>query len=128
MLEYKFYKWTPSTKEYLKVRLEEPYDYLSMIFEGNETSNQIQNHIENIIKVINGNPTTSYSIENQSGFIGYAFAADPSETEYPEGGFQVFDFFTLDEKGDTKELFIIPLEEILNLLSGFKSFLKQNKK
>ncbi|MGH1385154.1 hypothetical protein [Kordia sp.] len=128
MLKYKFYKWAPSTNEYLKVKIEKPYDYLSMIFEGNETSNQIQNHINKIKNVLNGNPDIDYSIENQSGFIGYAFAPDDTETEYPEGGFQVFDFFTADKKGNTKELFIISLQEILNFLEDFNIFLIKNNR
>ncbi|MFK7747268.1 MAG: hypothetical protein AB8B65_02645 [Kordia sp.] len=130
MIKYEIYKNKPLNDEFISfgVLVKRPYDYLSMIFEGQETSDYVQTLIEGIQSVIDGDPDASYSIENQQGFIGYAFSADPTEEEYPEGGFQVFDFFTLDEQGDTKLMFVITLEEILKLLQDYKTFLVENKR
>lgn len=128
MINYKFYKWKPFEIKSYKVKVEKPYEYLSMIFEGSETSKYIQTLIDGIQNVIDGNPEASFSIENQAGFIGYAFAADSSEKEYPEGGFQVFDFFTLNKDGDSQMMFTIPLFDILKLLQEFKEFLQEHKK
>lgn len=127
-MKYKFIKENVlvSGKDDYSVLVEKPYEYLSMIFEGRETSDYVQTLVNGIESVIDGNPDVSYGIENQQGFMGYAFAADPTEEEYPEGGFQVFDFFTLDEEGDTKLMFVITLEEILKLLKDFQQFLKDN--
>ena len=126
MIEYKFYQWDAFEDGDIdyKVKIEKPYEYLSMIFEGRETSNYVQTLVDGIQSVIDGAPDSSYGIENQQGFMGYAFAAGPTEAEYPEGGFQVFDFFTIDEKGDTKLMFVISLSEISKLLKDFHQFLK----
>lgn len=128
MIEYKFYQWDAFEDGDIdyKVKIEKPYEYLSMIFEGRETSDYLQTLIDGIQSVVDGDPDASYGIENQQGFMGYAFAPDPIEEEYPEGGFQVFDFFTIDEEGDTKLMFVITLEEILKLLNDFQQFLKDN--
>ena len=127
-LQYKFYKWDAFKNANIdyKVKVEEPFHYLSLIFEGNETSEYLTSIIEGVERVIKGETEEGYSIENQSGFIGHAFTPDGTEEDYPKGGFQVFDLFTLDENGDTKELFIISLEDILKLLKEFKEFLIEN--
>lgn len=127
-VKYKFYKWDAFENANIdyKVKVEEPYHYLSLIFEGNEKNEYLTSIIQGVEGVIQGEIEKGYSIENQSGFIGHAFEPDETEEDYPEGGFQVFDSFTLDENGDTKELFIIPLEDILKLLKEFKEFLIEN--
>lgn len=127
-MKYKFIKENvlESGKDDYTVIVEKPYEYLSMIFEGRETSDYLQTLIDGIQSVVDGDSDASYGIENQQGFMGYAFASDLTEEEYPEGGFQVFDFFTTDEEGDTKLMFVITLEEILKLLNDFQQFLKDN--
>ncbi|CAL2102443.1 conserved protein of unknown function [Tenacibaculum sp. 190130A14a] len=111
---------------YNLVSVEKPYDRLSLIFEGDETSEEIVYSINEIEKVKKGVLEDGYTMRNQAGFIGHAFGPDVTDREFPEGGYQVFDSFTLDEEGDTKELFIISIDEILKLLEEFKDFLIEN--
>ncbi|WGH74772.1 hypothetical protein P8625_11855 [Tenacibaculum tangerinum] len=125
-MKYKLYKWQPTTYEYMMVQVEKPYDRLSLIFEGDETSEELTYSINEIEKVKKGVLEEGYTMGNEAGFIGHAFGPDATASEFPEGGYQVFDSFTLDEHGDTKELFTVPLDEILKLLEDFKEFLIKN--
>ena len=127
-INYNFYKWKPSDYNYNLVKVVAPYEYLSMIFEGTESSNYIKNLIDGINSVVNGDANAFFSIENQNGFIGYAFAPNSTEKEFPNGGFQVFDFFSLDENGETQLKFVLELSEVLKLLQDFYNFLLEDIK
>ena len=109
------------------VKVEEPYSYLGMIFEGNETREFIQNIIENISKVKSGE-LEDYSFENQAGFMAYVIAPDPTQEDIPEGGVQILDFFSTNEEGEVQPLYTLPFDEILNLLNEFKTYLEKNGK
>lgn len=127
MVKYKCYKEQVKEDFFtFGVLVEPPFEYLSMIFEGTEKSEKVELYMQGIEKVKNGISGESFSIENQQGFISYAFAPGLLDKEYPNGGFQVFDFYSLDKDGSTKLMFVISLGEILKLLKDFKAFLIGN--
>lgn len=121
MIKYKFYNTsTKHNSTYNLIKVEEPYDFMSQMFEGNESSEDIARIINGIQKVKSGKQE-DYSFGNQGGFDAYVLKADPTDLKHPEGGVAIIDFF-----GPEELLYVIPFQEMLKILEEFKAFLIEN--
>lgn len=124
MIKYKFITWKAfeDSKVSLYVSVEKPYEFLGDIFMGNESSNEIQELIDNVTKVKNAEEEM-YSFGNQSGFDAVAHQPDSADTEIPNGCVDIYDAF-----GGEDPVLTITLEEMLQLLIDFKSYLVKNNR
>jgi len=123
MVKYKCYKWKPFDKEYLLMKFDKPYSFLSRIFEGNETSNYITEIIEGVKKA-KSSQLDDYGFGNQSGFQAIALRPDPTDSTLPNGGVDIYDMHGKDENA----ILTISLDEMLEILENFKDFLIENGK
>jgi len=95
-----------------------------MIFEGSERSEKIQQLIDAITKVKNGEEVDFY-FGNDSGFSAVASQATPDDETEGKEGVYIYDAYGKDPE---KALFVIPLDDMLKLLEDFKEFLKKSKR
>ncbi|WP_404984348.1 hypothetical protein ACI513_12160 [Chryseobacterium sp. M5] len=123
MVKYKCYKWKPFDKEFLLMKFDKPYSFLSRIFEGNETSDYIIAIIEGVKKTKNLQ-LDDYGFGNQSGFQAIALKPDPADPTLPNGGVDIYDMHGNDENA----ILTISLDEMLEILESFKKFLTENRK
>ena len=124
-MEYKFFNSkTKYNSTYNLVQVKTPHDYLSMIFEGNESLGKIQKLIDEITKVKNGELEDFY-FGNDNGFSAVAAQANPDDKTEGEEGVYIYDAFG---KEPETALFIVPLDDMLKLLKEFKEFLGDNKR
>lgn len=125
MIEYKFSNSTTKNgSTYNVVAVAPPHDYLSLIFEGNELPERIQEIIDGITRVKNKEVEDFY-FGNDTGFSAVATQANPDNKSEPDEGVYIYDGYGEEPE---KALFIVPLEEILQLLEDFLKFLEENKK
>jgi hypothetical protein len=118
-MEYKFINTkTKYGSQYNLVKVEQPYDFLSMIFEGNERSEDIQKIIDGINEVKSG-AKESYYFGNDNGFTAVATSVNFNNEE--KEGVRIYDAFG---QSSDKEFFIVSFTELLNILQDFKEFIK----
>jgi hypothetical protein len=121
MLKYKIYKIDND----IRVSVEEPYSYLGYFsISKSWLSTEIQQLIDEITKVKNGE-IKDYYFGNDTGFSAVAAQANPDDETEGEEGVYVYDGFG---KEPETALFVIPLDDMLNLLKEFKEFLVENKR
>ena len=114
MIKYKFYKSKPSDREYYLLSVEKPYDYLGYFTIGHSwNSDEIQKLIDGIKKVKN-KEEDDFFFRTQSGFL--------ADMDTEDDGVYIFDEFSKDP---TKELFIIPFDDVIKLLEDFKEFIEK---
>jgi hypothetical protein len=109
MIKYKIYK----IENHNRINVETPYEFLGDIFMGNETPTYIQKMINGIRRVKNKEEEDFY-FRNEAGFF--------ADMDTEDDGVYIFDEFSKDP---TKELFIIPFDEMIKLLEDFKEFLEK---
>lgn len=114
MIDYSFHKWIPFNNEYFELLVKVDNPLLSRIFIGNETSEFVQGIIDGINRVKN-KEEEEFFYRNDAGFL--------ADVDIHEEGVFIFDEFSEDP---TKEQFIIPTDEFLELLESFKNFLVEN--
>lgn len=118
-MEYSFKKWQPFDDEpYIQfgIIVNNPFEYLSYLPTGYQDSTKVQILIDGIYRVKNGEEEDFY-FRNEAGFL--------ADMDVDEPGVYIFDEFSEDP---TKELFIIPFDEMIKLLEDYKAFLIENGK
>ena len=110
-IKYKIYK----SEDNFRISVEKPYDFLGYFTIGkNWNINEIEKLINGIKKCKN-KEDDDFFFRTQSGFL--------ADMDTEDDGVYIFDEFSKDP---TKELFIIPFDEMIKLLEDFKGFLEQN--
>ena len=123
MLQYKFHNSkTKHGGEYNIIAVESPYEYVSQLVEGNESSDYISDLLDHIKQVESGELQQG-SIENQTGFMVYLFAPNPNGSE-PDGGADIY--YGLSNQEPLEPIYRIPLNDLIQLLEEFRDFLKEN--
>lgn len=113
MLKYKF-KIAENLKKPIVI-IESPYEFIGQIDSGNfdQSPNNIQMNIDALIAVQKGEKE-EHIIANESGFLAIY--------DDKEDGVYIFDQFDDSEK----PMYIVPIQEIINLLQDFKKFIEEN--
>ena len=125
MIKYKFIKEDVlklGESDYLLIA-ESPYELLSQMFEGNESVEEIDEIIENIEKV-QSDQLEEYWFGNETGFLGIAIMDDNDDPQnWPKGAY-IYDQYS--EQPETHK-FVLPIEDILQILKDYKKFIVDNK-
>ena len=124
-MEFHFHNTkTKLESTYNLVQVKAPYEYLSQIFEGSEKSTYIEELIEKLYKVKNGEIEQFY-FGNDTGFSAVAAQADPEDETEGEEGVYIYDSYGNDRE---KALYVIPINDIIKLMEDFRDFLKKHKR